>query len=71
MVENMWLDYFGEMSVGGIAFESFAKVSSGNVTGVQTCALPIYPLQYSCLENPWMEGPGGLQSMASLRVRHD
>ena len=21
------------------------------------------PLQYSCLENPWMEGPGGLQSM--------
>ena len=28
------------------------------------------PLQYSCLENP-MEGPGGLQSMASLRVRHD
>jgi len=29
------------------------------------------PLQYSCLENPWMEGPGGLQSMASLRVRHD
>ena len=33
MAENMGLDYFGEMSVGGIAFESFAKVSSGNVTG--------------------------------------
>ena len=29
------------------------------------------PLQYSCLENPWMEEPGGLQSMGSLRVRHD
>ena len=21
------------------------------------------PLQYSCLENPWTEDPGGLQSM--------
>ena len=21
------------------------------------------PLQYSCLENPWTEGPSGLQSM--------
>ena len=21
------------------------------------------PLQYSCLENPWTEEPGGLQSM--------
>ena len=29
------------------------------------------PLQYSCLENPWMEEPGRLQSMASLRVGHD
>ena len=29
------------------------------------------PLQYSCLENPWTEEPGRLQSMGSLRVRHD
>ena len=29
------------------------------------------PLQCSCLENPWTEEPGGLQSMGSLRVRHD
>ena len=29
------------------------------------------PLQYSCLENPWTEEPGGLQSMRSQRVRHD
>ena len=29
------------------------------------------PLQYSCLEIPWMEEPGRLQSMGSLRVRHD
>ena len=26
------------------------------------------PLQYSCLENPMMEKPGGPQSMGSLRV---
>ena len=28
-------------------------------------------LQYSCLENPWTEEPGGLQSMGSQRVKHD
>ena len=28
------------------------------------------PLQYSW-RIPWMEEPGGLQSMGSLRVRHD
>ena len=29
------------------------------------------PLQYSCLENPWSEEPGRLQSMESHRVKHD
>ena len=29
------------------------------------------PLQYSCLEIPWMEEPGRLQSMGSRRVGHD
>ena len=29
------------------------------------------PLQHSCLENPWTEEPGRLQSMGSLRVGHD
>ena len=29
------------------------------------------PLQYSCLENPRTEEPGGLQSLGSQRVRHD
>ena len=29
------------------------------------------PLQYSCLEIPWAEEPGGLQSMGSRRVGHD
>ena len=29
------------------------------------------PLEYSCLENPWTEEPGRLQSMGSLGVGHD
>ena len=29
------------------------------------------PLQYSCRKIPWMEEPGGLQSMGSRRVGHD
>ena len=29
------------------------------------------PFQYSCLENPMDGGAGRLQSMGSLRVRHD
>ena len=29
------------------------------------------PLQYSCLEIPWTEEPGGLQSMVLQRVGRD
>ena len=29
------------------------------------------PLQYSCLENPWMEEPGRLQSMGPQKVGHN
>ena len=29
------------------------------------------PLWYCCLENSTVEDPGGLQSIASRRVRHD
>ena len=29
------------------------------------------PLQYSCLENPWTEKPGGQQSMGLQRVRQN
>ena len=29
------------------------------------------PLQYSCLENPWTEEPGGLLSIGLHKVRHD
>ena len=43
---------------------------------IQECSLSVgegngNPLQYSCLENPWTEEPGRLQSMGSLRVGHD
>ena len=30
-----------------------------------------YSLQYPCLEIPWTEEPGGLQSMGSQRAGHD
>ena len=30
-----------------------------------------YPLQYSCLGNPWTEEPGGPQSLQLQRVGHD
>ena len=29
------------------------------------------PFHHSCLENPWMRGPGGLPTMGSHRIRHD
>ena len=29
------------------------------------------PLQYSCLEIPWMEEPDRLQSVGSQRIEHD
>ena len=30
----------------------------------------VNPLQYSCLDNPMNEEPGGLQYIGSQRVRH-
>ena len=33
--------------------------------------MAIHSLQYSCLENPWAEKSGGLQSMGLQGVRHD
>ena len=44
---------------------------SVNICGVNWCLVNGTPLQYSCLKNPWMEESGRLQSMGSLRVRHD
>ena len=33
--------------------------------------IPGNPLQYSCLENPWIEKSGALQSIGLQRVRHN
>ena len=44
-----------------------SKSGSGTSPGVGNGNL----LQYSCLEIPWTEEPGGLQSMGPQRVRHD
>ena len=44
-----------------ILYTYSCKIGEGNGT----------PLQYSCLENPMDVEPGRLQSMGSLRVRHD
>jgi len=65
-------------------FESFpggisGKVSACNVGDMGSIpGLGIYPgvgngnpLQYSCLENPWTEEPGELQSMGLHRVVYD
>ena len=44
-----------------------SKSGSGTSPGVGNGNL----LQYSCLEIPWTEEPGGLQSTGPQRVRHD
>ena len=45
----------------------------GSIPGLGTSpgGQPGKPLQYSYLENPWTEEPGGLQSMRWQRVRHN
>ena len=52
-----------KLSVQKTKIMSSCAITSGEGNGT--------PLQYSCLENPWTEEPGRLQSMGSLRVRHD
>ena len=52
----------------------FLHVFAGTHLTVAICPLGEVngtPLQYSCWRIPWMEEPGGLQSMGSLGVRHD
>ena len=49
--------------VMSLLFNKFSRLVIGEGNGT--------PLQYSCLEMPWTEEPGGLQSMGSLRVGHD
>ena len=52
---------------GGDAGVAFSIPESGRCPGEGNGN----PLQYSCLEIPWTEEPGGLQSMGSQRVGHD
>ena len=42
-----------------------------SILGINTREGNGTPLQYSCLENPWTEEPGRLQSMGSLKVGND
>ena len=46
-----------------IFYKDRSKLLNGEGNGI--------PLQYSCLEIPWMEEPGRLLSMGSLRVGQD
>ena len=46
----------------GMSLISGSRRSSGGRNG--------NPLQYSCLEIPWTEEPGGLQFMESQTARH-
>ena len=58
---------------GSVGKESACNVGDlGSILGLETSPGGGHgnPLQYSCLENPWTEEPGGLQSMGSHRVRH-
>ena len=54
-VENSWT----RLSNQHFHFHFTFTIGSGN------------PLQYSCLENPWTEKPGGVQSTGLQRVKHD
>ena len=50
-------------NVMSLLFNMLSRLAIGEGNGT--------PLQYSCLEIPWMEEPGRLQPMESLRVGHD
>ena len=52
----------GDMA-GAVGLTQYQEDSHGGGNG--------NPLQYSCWRIPWMEEPGRLQSMGSLRVRHN
>ena len=50
-------------SAGDARFDLWVRRSPGEENG--------YSLQYSYLENPWTEKPGGIQSMGSQRVEYN
>ena len=51
----------------GDARDPSSVPESGRSPGVGN----VNPLQYSCLDNPMNEEPGGLQYIGSQRVRHN
>ena len=61
---NSWAEICFVMAINNLAnVYSVPSTCDGEGNGTS--------LQYSFLENPMMEEPGRLQSMGSLRVRHD
>ena len=71
-------------SVWKLIFKGFPGGSDGNESACNAgdmCSIPGLgrspgegignPSQCPCLENPWTEEPGGLQSMALQRVGHE
>ena len=73
---NMWVERYTSYSRRTIHYICFLPWKLGTLW-IKSWFWRIYgegngtPLQYSCLENPWTEEPGRLQSMRSLRVGHD
>ena len=53
-------DYAGDPGDEGLILRSGGSPGGGNGN----------PLQYSCQKIPWIEEPGGLQSIGSQRVGH-
>ena len=52
-----------------IACSSAAARDSGAIPGREDALEEGYPVQRACLENPWAEEPGGLQSTGSQSDR--
>ena len=58
---------------GGSAVKNPPAGDTGSIPGSGSFPGKMYdyPLQYSCLENLWIEEPGGQQSLGSQRVGHN
>ena len=64
---SLWLSDKESACNAGVAGDTSSILGSGRSPGRGHSN----PLQYSCLEIPWIEEPGGLQSTGSQRVGHD
>ena len=67
-VSLRWSHLSVGFSLGSVAFGLFFFLQDSNVIIREGNGTP---LQHFCLENPWTEEPGRLQSMGSLKIRHD